>query len=349
MDSLDGRLFTPPKLTPLNLDLASLRGGSSCPAQYEGKTHDGRDVYCRYRNGYLSVTVANAAGADLFSDGTRILDERIGPPLHGDISLGQLCLYTGMTVDGEQPRLPTRAEAKENTYFDLSGETSFYFLSVDSTVSSARKFLGRLLRNLPDTSLVERLWDERFSLIGGRLYDSADDVKTNRCHLLLGQKATEAALTQLNDEADLEEVFPRAQIFEVNCGGFNRPPFAYSRDSTERISKHLGRGLQVSGQERDCLYTNLMLSSCFPTSDAKRHAEVQMFDHLVSDCYPTTDYLCFDLESGERYPDKDGRGPLDPAIAEWLAGGEDRWSFVGLEDGWDNPTFLGYRPRIASR
>ena len=349
MDTLEGRLFKPPKLTSLNMDLASLRGGSSCPAQYEGKTHDGRGIYCRYRDGYLSVTLANAAGADLFRDGTRILDERIGPPLHGDISLGQLCRYTGMTVAGELPRLPTRAEAKENTYFDLSGETTFYFCRVRSTVSSARGFLARLLRDLPDTSLVERLWDERFSLIGGRLYDSADDIKTNRCHLLLGQKATEAALTQLSDEADLEEIFPRAKIFEINCWGLNRPPFAYSKDTTERFAEHLGRSLRVSGQESDCLYTTLLLSSRFPTSNAERLAQVQAFDRLVNDCYPIADYLCFDLESGERYPDKDGRGPIDPVIAEWIAGGEDRWSFVGLEDGWENPTFLGYRPRIASQ
>src|SRR5450755_2998986 len=105
------RYFTPPRVEPLNLDLARLEGGGYAPAQFEGETHDGRDVYIRYRGGGFSVAVANLKGA---ADETRILDVQIGPPLHGGISIGQLCRYFGITINQELPPLPTPAEMIEN-------------------------------------------------------------------------------------------------------------------------------------------------------------------------------------------------------------------------------------------
>lgn len=39
----------------LDLDLAKISGGGSCPTQFFGETLDGREVYVRYRGGQLSV------------------------------------------------------------------------------------------------------------------------------------------------------------------------------------------------------------------------------------------------------------------------------------------------------
>ena len=38
---------TPELPEPLDLDLAELHGGGSCPAQFYGETHEGLEVYVR--------------------------------------------------------------------------------------------------------------------------------------------------------------------------------------------------------------------------------------------------------------------------------------------------------------
>src|SRR5690242_19288708 len=81
------RYFTPPSVQPLHLHLARLEGGGHAPAQFFGETHDGREVYVRYRGGGLSVTVTNESDT---GGETCILDVAIGPPLHGVLSIGQL-------------------------------------------------------------------------------------------------------------------------------------------------------------------------------------------------------------------------------------------------------------------
>ena len=349
MDSLDRRLFTPPKLVPLNLDLASLDGGGSCPAQYEGETHDGREVYCRYRDGYLSVTVASAAGADALRDGTCLLEECIGPPLHGDLSLGQLCHYAGITIAGVLPRLPTRAEKKMRPYFDLSGTTTFYDFHVASTIATARACLSRLQSQLPDASLVRLLRDERFRLIGAQLYHSADDVDDYGCLLLLGDRPSTKTLESLSDEFGLEESFPEATVCNFSYHGFKRVPRPYDSTIADRIAERLAQNLQVAGQNSDCLHQSLQLRASFPTGDAEHLIRVQALDRVLNDCYPMADYLCFGLDGGERHPDREKRQPIDPAIVDWIAGGEDRWYFVTSDGDRENPTFLGYRPRIASQ
>lgn len=52
----------------------------SCPAQWEGRTNDGREVYVRYRWGHLSVEI----------DGSVILEKEVGGPYDGSMDLTEL-------------------------------------------------------------------------------------------------------------------------------------------------------------------------------------------------------------------------------------------------------------------
>ena len=78
---------TPELPEPLGLDLYKLQGGGSCPSQFYGETHDGLDVYVRYRGGTLRVHVGNKPGDDALDDGLCILETHIGTQYDGTMSL----------------------------------------------------------------------------------------------------------------------------------------------------------------------------------------------------------------------------------------------------------------------
>ena len=97
--------FHTPEPPKLNVDLASLSGGGVAPSQFCGETHDGRDVYVRYRGGHLSIQIGTEVGEDAL-DGERLLDVDIGPAYDGSVSLSQFCTYFGAQTTGP-PRLKT--------------------------------------------------------------------------------------------------------------------------------------------------------------------------------------------------------------------------------------------------
>lgn len=64
----------------------------SCPAQWEGKTDDGRMIYVRYRWGHLSIRISPEQ-TDYVSDAVRgeeILSQQIGDDLHGFLTIEEL-------------------------------------------------------------------------------------------------------------------------------------------------------------------------------------------------------------------------------------------------------------------
>lgn len=159
------RFFTPPKLPPLNLDLTRLSGGGWCPAEFEGETDDGRHVYCRYRGGWVQVWVGNEPGLDAYVDegGNCVVDQRIGPPYHGGLSLGQLCHYVGISINGKMPPLPTEAEIQGiyrlDDLKDLSGDVVFYELVQYSMPSTTVRLFERL--GIKPFDIDERNIDDR--------------------------------------------------------------------------------------------------------------------------------------------------------------------------------------------
>src|SRR6478736_5784447 len=79
MAAIPAMYLSRPNLKPLQLDLATLEGGGSCPAEFFGETTDGQEVYVRYRNGWLSVQRGEET----------LLKASIGPGLHGEMLLEQ--------------------------------------------------------------------------------------------------------------------------------------------------------------------------------------------------------------------------------------------------------------------
>jgi hypothetical protein len=111
--------FSRPDLKPLQIDLVTLEGGGSCPAQFWGKTTDGQEVYVRYRGGWLSVERGDET----------LLEAGIGPGLHGQMLLEQACDLTGLTVSGRSPPLSEAqrlAAAEQEDILDWSGRTTYW-------------------------------------------------------------------------------------------------------------------------------------------------------------------------------------------------------------------------------
>ena len=70
---------------------------SASPAQWEGRTDDGRPVYIRYRWGYLSVQ-CGAVGGDIDSAvvGDEVYGEQCGDEYDGVIEWDDVCRRAGI-------------------------------------------------------------------------------------------------------------------------------------------------------------------------------------------------------------------------------------------------------------
>ena len=117
-------LYSRPGLPQLRLDLdkASVWGGGSCPTQFKGMTTDGKPFYIRYRGGTLSIELGDSAYT-AFENFRTLLEQDIGPPLHGDILLDQVCELTGTTLNGKAAAPPSPLECREAGSLDFSGQT----------------------------------------------------------------------------------------------------------------------------------------------------------------------------------------------------------------------------------
>ncbi|MGR3511306.1 MAG: hypothetical protein ACU0GG_00975 [Paracoccaceae bacterium] len=154
---------TPEPPAPLGLDLAELSGGGSLPSQFYGMTHDGREVYVRYRGGGLRVEVAKTPGADLL-DSETLLDIDIGPYLDGYMTLARFCAQFGVTVNGS---LPGETDPRAHRQADFSGKTTYWdaiYRAVSN--STAREILETACAAFPGCVLCQVERDESFKCVG---------------------------------------------------------------------------------------------------------------------------------------------------------------------------------------
>ncbi len=156
------RFYTPKRVKKIKLDLISLEGGGGCPAQFDGKTRDDREVYCRYSGGALRVDISEKMpGGDTDCD-WGIFHELVGPPHDSVMTQGQLCEVTGITVNGSRPALDLCL--KHDIYdtaechgfpCDLSGNTTFYGNSVYATKDTQDKFFTAILSTIDQAAFVQ--------------------------------------------------------------------------------------------------------------------------------------------------------------------------------------------------
>lgn len=337
------QLFTPPQLSPLNLDLASLEGGGYAPAQFDGKTHDGRDVYCRYRGGWLEVWIAQQRGTDAYRSGTCILQERIGPLLHGGLTLGQLCRYTHITINGEKPDLPDRTEMLEEGCLDLSGATSFYDFMVNSTPSTASHILDRLMQEIPDLWVVEPNYVEH-RIRGGRICQSSAQINSFLIYLVIGAKPSADFLSRLDEWSFIEDL-PDQLVCHFLYPGFKRQLHPYTSPFPD-LSEQIGHRVRIAGQDPDCLYDMLSAKIRIQTGNSHQISRVAEVDHILRDCFQTIAISSFNLQTGRILQEDVYRIPMDPKIRDWLLTDDDRWLSISREDR-NQPIseMTGYRPR----
>ncbi|MCA8930885.1 MAG: hypothetical protein KDA49_00355 [Rhodospirillaceae bacterium] len=337
-------LFTPPNIEPLNLDLAELSGGGECPSQYYGKTHDGRDVYCRYRGGSLSVDVGDVC----------LLDAHIGPPLHGSMPLAQLCHLAGLTIGGDRPPMPDHDEMRANGWEDLSGATTFFFSSHNSTMETARRVVREFQASMPNGCIVDSVETEPTSdptdpnggtwLRATVVPVSIESLNSSMTYLMCGDYSSERYVRVTQEGSWLEYLFPRASVFHVHFQVFKGKIYKYGDTAKASLSAKQNRNIRVAGQDDECLHATFSVHSQFPTADETRRGLELRFGDLLDTCFPRRTILAYHMDDGRRFPGADTEAPLDPRIAEWIEGGEDRWLHLTNKGTHDDPVFVGLKP-----
>ncbi|MDH7794660.1 MULTISPECIES: hypothetical protein [unclassified Beijerinckia] len=344
-DTQSMRFFTPPKLSPLNLDLASLRKRNGWPAQFDGRTHDGREVYCRYRNGWLSVDIAKAVQSDVHSDAAHLLNERIGPSLHASLSIGQLCHYAGISIQGEVPALPTENEKDDDDrpYIDLTGATTYYDVSFAATVRTASSVVDALAKAFSDSYILQINIDTKGDIYKPEdqsisIYSPGSRPTSSYLLLIAGKKPSEKELSRR--PPCYENIWQLGTIFEIKFHGFSHKIHPYGKIHD---TKH-----RVAGQVEDCLHNPLRIEATFATDNATDEALVREVDTVLNQYFPTNKIEARILTTGELLPEHYDR-PIDRAIVEWIHQSDDHWMHISTALIGDRREYIGYRPAKSQR
>jgi hypothetical protein len=145
--------YSRPALTPLELDLREIRGDSSGPAQFYGRTEDGRPIDIRYRGGCFSV-YGGDIGAPHGTTPHLLLKAAIAPWPNNEMLLEQACDLAGLTVRGERQVLSHdayRDAVREGArIWDWSGRTTYWVRDLMVTEDAAQRFVDTLAREIGD-------------------------------------------------------------------------------------------------------------------------------------------------------------------------------------------------------
>ncbi len=118
--------ITRPNLSPLNLDLKEFESDGAF--QFKGFTTQGREVYAKYRMGWLTIMLCNPDEV--------LLEAKIGPDYHGQMLAEQVCDLAGMTLNGT-PVVISEAMVEEGRarelIFDWSGRMTYLMEQVRLT------------------------------------------------------------------------------------------------------------------------------------------------------------------------------------------------------------------------
>ena len=294
----EDRYIFPRKPGPVLLDVTKLEGTLGGPAQYFGETPDGRDVYCRLRNGALSVRVSRSPGGDALDADDYLFHENIG--LGSLITKTQLCNLAGITINGEMPEFDMEASESDIEYYglprDLSGATTFYRNEIDCTAASQEAFVEKLLATFDPISCVhlsstakstgsrtyERIWH------GYKIFDPLRSFSERRGWSIFLDQIPDASMLSRGDENTIsfERLFPDNLVIGVSSGIRQN----YGTDeSYERQIELLTNNL---GVEVETLYRSKNLETgrfCFECDFLKVRKDytrlLEKFDSLFDDFF----------------------------------------------------------------
>jgi len=331
--------FHTPKLpAPLDLDLAKLRGGGSFPSQFYGETHDGLDVYVRYRSGVLRVHVGNEPGDDALRDGNCILEADIGPPFDGSMSLTQFCTNFGVKINGS---IPDETDPDAHRYANLTGQTTFWKASLSKiTIETARRILGKARSAYPNALLVKPVTNDKFMLERLEL-TTPESVDNSHVWLVDGP-------SNLNDidTSPHEHILPKSDQLQISIDfpSWQYPDPMYT-SQLHQAETDLGRTFFVPGErnmpkEIELATAAMNLSASFSTEDKIKRDGLANLGEEISQQMPITILERIDLATGRSidYIDR----PLDPVIVDWCNSGADR--FVAIIREKRSAPWIGVRP-----
>lgn len=321
---------TPQLPEPLDLDLAHLSGGGACPSQFTGETHDGTEIYVRYRGGRLTVGITDQQGTR-----NEILRCEIGPHLDGSISLTQFCEYFGVTVRGVIPT-ETAPDAHRNS--DLSGQTTFWkAYQQQVTVETARDILGACGEALPNALLVEPLTTDRFQL-ERLVHTTPQGIVNDLCWVIDGAQDLKGINISPKDY-----VLPKEGQLHIMVQHtlWKHPEPRYSDRVVQLIEKEMDQTLAIAGSrgqsaEAAIAVDTMSLAAKIPTLDQTQRGQLVRLSDAIEAIMPQTSLDWVALKTGNVVR------PLDPALLAWCANGTGRWLAV-TRDGRDAP-WLGLRP-----
>ncbi|GLS20705.1 hypothetical protein GCM10007874_37220 [Labrys miyagiensis] len=280
---------------------------------------DDCEVYCRYRGGNLSVHIAAHPGEEAYA-GDALLEAVIGPYLHGGLSLGQLCRYAGITINGYAPPLPTAVEILKEGLLDLSGETTFLDLGVICTHPSAIEFYDDIVNNLSEVMGCD---DVNGNWHDFKLCDRGEFAIGWRMCLARRSGPMYTMQHWPLEIANIEGVgsFPVFGLIQHAAFQANNPPRWYTylcRPQKPAILLREKGGLDVD---------DLWLRLSFPANDESSRQLAEEIYNIFVRRFPPATLLAYNIDTGERVPDQDPIAPcpFDSRVAAWVAGGEDRW------------------------
>lgn len=331
--------FHTPKLpTPLGLDLPKLQGGGSCPSQFYGETHDGLDVYVRYRGGTLRVYVGNEVGDDALRDGNCILEADIGPPFDGSMSLTQFCTNFGVTINGT---IPDEADPEAHHYANLTGQTTFWKANLSQiTIETARKIVAKAWSAFPNALLVKPITNDKFKL---ERLELTTPERIDTLHVWLIDGAS--LLTEIDIDPE-DGILPKSNQLQVSIG-FSSWKYPAPKDTRQlrQAEEALGQTFFVPGErsmpnEIALATDDLSLSASFPREDQVKRDALASLGEIISQQLPTTKLERVDLATAKPIDYIDRQ--LDPVIANWCNSSADRWVAVIREK--RNGPWIGVRP-----
>ena len=329
--------LTPPRLDSLGLDLAEAwEAGTYCPTEIEGTTHDGREVYIRYRSGTLSIHIADEPGGEALK-GTEVLCERLGPRYHGTISLEQVCRIAGITVNGAVPE-PAQPDTFGDylSLEDLSGGTTFYERNLQATGTTAFALIDELL-SWPDVCLIEP------GETGAVRRQRAAEIECSTCWLLLGPRPTPWQLTRVTGPASIRQMLPDHLAIELNCG------WTWSNAKTLRPCvpplPDQPQPLRIERAEAPaCAYNRFALLTRIPRDDQQARERIDAIHALLEGYFPQVRMEYVDIVTTEPVWEADHDDAVDREIIAYLQGGPNRYCSLYNAGTKETPRWTGSRP-----
>jgi hypothetical protein len=230
------------------------------------------------------------------------------------------------------PPLPTPEEMVEATAKDLSGDTSFYDVWINSTHATQRSFLQRLLNECDEAAILHPVLTQAFEIASWEICSSVDAIEQDFFSIVFAEDRANGTLLS-PPRHYLARQYPDALLVDIRASGFRHPIRPYA-DMIGTWLEQRDLKLAIAGHCEDMLYGTLSVHACYSKAGSKKHRLLQVIDAVIDDVYPAYSLEKFDVATGQPIA---GEEPIvmhfDPAIAEWMQGHADRW-FAVLRDGY---------------